>query len=498
MKKITATDFYNYIQCKHRVYLEKFGDPKLKDKVSPFVRLLWERGIQHEEKVIKPIRERKDKTFAEIKKDQPANQKTFKETLQLMQKGFDYIYQGVLMSDNFSGRPDLLEKMEGKSGFGNYYYIPVDIKAGRGYEESDSGDRKIKEYYLFQLKFYGLILNRIQGFVPNEGKIINKDNEEIKYDLNLASDKFLKILDDISTINKGKELYQPIIGGRCENCEWKNYCKKWAIDKNDLSLIFNVGERVTYKLQEYKIKTIDDLLKLPLGRWLADFPEIRGKGYFKYITEEGFSKLYKRAVIYKKGSEEINPAIKLLNSEKEIYFDIEDDPTQDIVYLFGFWIVDHSKEQGNYKYILAQNIDDEERAVNEVWDFLKGLDGIPVCHYTPYEISILKRLQKKYKLSEEPFEMLKRNAIDMYKIITDYTDWPLTSYGLKSICKFIGFKWSSEDAGGANSIEWFSKFLQGDEKMLKKILKYNEEDCRATNYLKDYLQKNAKPITQQS
>ncbi len=497
MKKITATDFYNYIQCKYRVYLEKFGDPKLKDKVSPFVRLLWERGIQHEEKVIEPIRERKDKTFAEIKKDQPADQKTFKETLQLMKKGFDYIYQGVLMNDNFSGRPDLLEKMEGSSGFGNYYYIPVDIKAGRGYEENNSGDRKIKEYYLFQLKFYGLILNKIQGFVSNAGKIINIDKEEIGYDLTLANDKFLKILNDISIINKGRELYQPIICGKCENCEWKNYCKKWAKDKNDLSLIFYVGEN-KYRLQEYGVKTIDDLLKLPLDSWLADFPEIRGKGYFKGIAEKSFSSLYKRAVVYKKGSEEISPAIKLLNSKKEIYFDIEDDPTQDITYLFGFWIVDRSNGQENYKYILAQGIDDEERAVNEAWDFFKDLDGIPVYHYASHEISILKRLQEKYKLPEEPFEILKRNAVDMYKVITDYTDWPLTSYGLKSICKFIGFKWSSEDAGGANSIEWFSKFLQGDKKMLEKILKYNEEDCRATNYLKDYLQKNAKSITQQS
>ncbi len=157
--------------------------------------------------------------------------------------------------------------------------------------------------------------------------------------------------------------------------------------------------------------------------------------------------------------------------------------------MFGFWIVNRSNGQGNYKYILAQNIEDEERAINEVWNFLKGLDGIPVYHYASHEISILKRLQEKYKLSEEPFEILKRNAVNLYKVITDYTDWPLTSYGLKSICKFIGFKWSSEDAGGANSIEWFSKFLQGDKKMLEKILKYNEEDCRATNYLKDYLQK---------
>jgi len=497
MKKITATDFYNYIQCKHRVYLEKFGDPKLKDKVSPFIRLLWERGIQHEENVIEPIKARKDKTFAEVKKDKPANEETFKETLQLMKKGVDFIYQGVLIKDGFSGRPDLLEKTEGRSDFGNYCYIPVDIKAGRGYEETDSGDRKIKEYYLFQLKLYNLILDKIQGFIPNEGKIINSDKEEIKYDLKLANDKFLKILNEISIINKGKELYQPVIGGKCESCEWKNYCRKWAKDNNDLSLIFNFGEK-KYVLQEYGIKTIDDLLKIPLDKWLKDLPEIRGKGYFKGVADKSLSDLYKRATVYKRGKEEINPNIKLLNGEKEIYFDIEDDPTQDITYLFGFWTTDRSNGRGNYKYILAQGIDDEERAVNEVWDFLKGLDGIPIYHYASHEISILKGLQEKYKLSEEPFEILKRNAVDMYKIIKDYTNWPLTSYGLKSICKFIGFKWSSEDAGGANSIEWFSKFLKGDKKILEKILKYNEEDCRATDYLKTYLQKNAESITKQS
>lgn len=488
MNKITATDLYNYIQCKHRVYLEKFGDPKLKDKISPFVKLLWERGIQHEEKAIESIRRRKDKTFAEIKKDQPANQKTFKETLQLMKNGVDYIYQGVLIGDNFSGRPDLLEKVKGRSCFGNYYYIPVDIKAGRGYEESESGGRKIKEYYLFQLKFYGLILNKIQSFTSNMGKIINRNGEEIEYDLTLADDKFLKILDDVSKINEGKELYQPIIGGKCENCEWKNYCKKWAKNKDDLSLIFYVGEN-KYRLQEYGIKTIDELLNLSIDEWMTNFSRIRGEGYFKGIAEKSFLKLYKRAEIYKKGKEEIDPGLKLINSKKEIYFDIEDDPTQDISYLFGFWIVNRSNGQGNYKSILAQNIGDEERAVNEVWDFLKDLDGIPIYHYSNHEVAILKGLQEKYKLSEEPLEIFKRNAVDLYKIIIDYTDWPLTSYGLKAICKFIGFKWSSEDAGGANSIEWFSKFLQGDRDILKKILEYNKEDCVATNYLKSYLQK---------
>jgi len=488
IKKITATDFYNYIQCKYRVYLEKNGDQKLKDKVSDFVKLLWERGVQHERVVIESIIKAKNKTFVEVSKNKPSGRETFEETINLMKRGTDYIYQGVLISDNFIGRPDLLEKTNGKSKFGNYYYIPVDIKAGRGYEGDDAEDKKFKESYWLQLNFYSLLLGKIQDFIPKTGKIINIDKEEIEYDLNLNDEKFLKKLDDISAMARGKELYQPIVGGKCGLCEWQTYCKKWAEDKKDLSLLFKVG-LIKYELQNYGIKIIDDILAKPLNNWLIDLPQIKKSGHFKGIAEKTLTNLYKRAKVYKSGKEEIYNPIKFLDNKTEIHFDIEDDPTQDIVYLFGFWIIDHSRKQSYYKSILAQGLNDEEKAVNDVWDFFQQLKDVPIYHYSHHEVSTLKRLQKKYKLPDEPIENFIKNSVDLYKIITDNTDWPLSSYGLKAICKFTGFKWSSEDAGGANSIEWYSKFLNGDNDMMNKILKYNEEDCRATAHLKDYLQK---------
>ena len=189
------------------------------------------KSIQHEDDVITSIIKKKGKTFEEIKKDKPASKETFKETLELMKKGIDYIYQGVLIDDNFSGRPDLLEKVEGKSKFGNYYYIPVDIKAGRGYEGGDYED--LKESYLFQLTFYSLLLDKIQGVIPVMGKIINIDKEVIDYKLELANEKFNKILSDVSKTNKGEELYQPVVGGKCGLCDWQSYCKKWAEDRDD-------------------------------------------------------------------------------------------------------------------------------------------------------------------------------------------------------------------------------------------------------------------------
>ncbi|MCK5592136.1 MAG: ribonuclease H-like domain-containing protein, partial [Candidatus Pacebacteria bacterium] len=82
-------------------------------------------------------------------------------------------------------------------------------------------------------------------------------------------------------------------------------------------------------------------------------------------------------------------------------------------------------------------------------------------------------------------------AIDLYDWVVANTDWPLTSYGLKPICKYTGFQWSAEDAGGANSISWFSDYTDGKDEMMEKILTYNKEDCMATAHLKTWLEENA-------
>ena len=43
---------YDYVQCPHRVTMDQFGDPTLKDPISPFVRLLWEKGVEYENEVV--------------------------------------------------------------------------------------------------------------------------------------------------------------------------------------------------------------------------------------------------------------------------------------------------------------------------------------------------------------------------------------------------------------------------------------------------------------
>lgn len=53
--KITAAMLYDLVQCPHRPAMDLFGDPAKRDEISPFVRLLWEKGTAFEHEVIDSI-----------------------------------------------------------------------------------------------------------------------------------------------------------------------------------------------------------------------------------------------------------------------------------------------------------------------------------------------------------------------------------------------------------------------------------------------------------
>jgi predicted RecB family nuclease len=90
-------------------------------------------------------------------------------TLELMRAGVERIYQGVFLQAGESGIPDLLERVDGHSKLGKYFYRPVDIKAGSGYENADKGT--LRDDYGMQLYHYALLLESVQGTFPPDGDI---------------------------------------------------------------------------------------------------------------------------------------------------------------------------------------------------------------------------------------------------------------------------------------------------------------------------------------
>ena len=102
---------------------------------------------------------------------------------------------------------------------------------------------------------------------------------------------------------------------------------------------------------------------------------------------------------------------------------------------------------------------------------------------------------EKYGLPAGTMEKFDRLRVDLYRLVEQSSDWPLSSYGIKSIAKFLGFGWTAADASGANSIAWYAEYSQdpeGKKDLLEKILTYNREDCEEMIVLKDWLVKNSK------
>jgi len=51
--QLTASKLYNYLQCPHRVWRDAYGPQAEKIKeTNPFVQLLWDKGVQHEQKAV--------------------------------------------------------------------------------------------------------------------------------------------------------------------------------------------------------------------------------------------------------------------------------------------------------------------------------------------------------------------------------------------------------------------------------------------------------------
>ena len=45
---ISAKQLYDFVRCPHRIFMDAFGDAVERDETSPFVELLWEQGLAHE------------------------------------------------------------------------------------------------------------------------------------------------------------------------------------------------------------------------------------------------------------------------------------------------------------------------------------------------------------------------------------------------------------------------------------------------------------------
>jgi len=491
---ITASILYDYTQCPHRVWRDKHGpqDEKIKE-TNPFVQLLWDKGVQHEERVVKDIGE-----FVDLR--QGTHEERAAATIAEMQKGTPLIYQGVIKYKDLFGIPDLIKKTSDNN------YIPVEIKSGRGLEGSDEdrSEGKLKKHYAIQLCLYVEILKQYGFANENKGIVIDIFRNEVEYFLDSSMGKinnsswwqfYEKTKNEVEDLLNNTKQNKPAYGGVCKTCSWFISCKKWCQDTADLTNIFCLGRGKRDVLNtDLGIEKVADIIGVDIESALNQ--KKKDKGFLKGVAKKTLITLSKRAnVIVNVKKPVLYDQVIFPNVKYELFFDIETDPTQELVYLHGVW--ERTPEGERFIHFLAQGItpEAEKKAWVEFWKYIGSLppDDFSVYYYSPYEKTTYKQMAALYpdvKTIEQIEQFFESpNVIDLYSdIVFKKTDWPLASYSIKDIANYLGFKWRDESPSGALSIQWFNEYIETkNPDILKRIIEYNEDDCKATLVLKDKL-----------
>lgn len=497
MKTTTGSKLYNYIQCPHRVWRDVYGPKEERiQETNPFVELLWNKGVAHEEKVVAKLGEYLDLREGEL-------QERFVKTIEAMKNGVPLIYQGVLVYGNLKGIPDLLRKMPDGS------YAPIEIKSGMGFEGADDSSEneetdKPKKTYAVQLCLYIELLS-ILGFSKSKrGFVIDSTGTEMEYLLDQSIGKrskqtfwefYAETKEKVENLLGNRVQNKPAMASSCKLCPWYKSCKKWCKDNEDLSNLFQLGRSRRDTINEdLYVSKVGEISKLDVAEIMAR--KKKNKNFLKGVAEKTLSKIVARADMLQNGKEPVlYGKLDLPKVSYELFFDIEDDPTQEFVYLHGVY-----ERNGNSERFLDFTASDntllsEEDAWRRFWEYIRLLpkDDFAVYYYSQHEKTTYFKMQKKYPdvISTEELSAFfaHPNTIDLYKIVLSSTDWPLGSYSVKEIAQYLGFRWRDETPSGALSIQWFNQYLETkDQKDLQRILDYNEDDCKATMVLKDKLQ----------
>lgn len=501
MAYITASKLYDYLQCPHKVWRDIYGPQEEKiTETNPFVELLWEKGVKHEEKIVSRLGD-----FLNLKED--SIDERFQKTIEAMKNKTPLIYQGVLKYENLLGIPDLLKKLPDNT------YMPVDIKSGMGFEgadEEEGEEGKPKKHYSVQLCLYNDLLKKLGFAIHNSGKIIDIHGDEVEYDLISPMgirtkeswwEFYERIKKHVDFLMRNADKNKPALAGICKLCPWYNSCKKWCETTKDLTNVFYLGRSNRDKLNEdLFVENIDEFLELDVEEVMKQKETEKKSGNKEFlfrIGKDSLIKSLKRAeILYRTKKPVAYETIVFPKVNYELFFDIEDDPTQEFVYLHGVYERNGDKER--FIDFTATEISDEaEKEIwQKFWQYIESLpqDDFAVYYYSHHEKTTYKKLQKQYSdvISLEKVEAFfeNPNVIDLYKIVQKQTDWPVGSYSLKALATYLGFSWRDETPSGALSIQWFNKYMETkDQSILKRILEYNEDDCKATMILKDGLEK---------
>jgi uncharacterized protein len=408
-------------------------------------------------------------------------------TLEAMKAGIPYISQATLLKGQWHGFADLLKRVKTPSSLGAFSYEAVDIKLARQPEPS----------HIIQLCVYSDLLEQYQRLTPHSFSIVLGEGEEQYFQFSDFAYYYATLKRQFEAyVSSSPEILHPSPCSFCDRCQWQNLCNEQWKNEDHLSQVANIRQSQIAKLENSNIRTLESLALLNEETSIPN------------LADQTLSKLRSQARLQnnkrKTGKDEfalLPPAegrgfARLPKPDPaDLFFDMEGDPLyipDGLEYLFGFYYFNN----GNpiFKPFWAHNKTEEKQSFQEAIDFitthLNHHPGAHIYHYNHYEETAIKRLASKFGTRESEVDNIlrERKLVDLYKVVSDAIRTSEPGYSIKNLETFYMEKREGAVGTATESLVVYDQWRSSrDDELLKQISDYNEDDCRSTYLLQQWL-----------
>jgi len=497
----SSSDLNRYLECTTLTALDFEAALAMHERPAgdPQVEILAEKGIAHERRYLaaieaggEPVVRIPESTHVSIASFQSAEA----ATIEAMEAGAATIYQATFFDGTWFGRADFLRRVE-RPGAGRAWSYEVE-------------DAKLalseKPYFIIQLCFYSEQVERTFDVAPEFMHVLlgNDERRSFRVDEYAAYYRHLKgsFLAEMSALH-GAALAErldevPLPVAHCALCSWSARCTQRREERDHLSLVARIRSDHIRRLAEARppIYTMQQLAvaserSAPPGISRATFAALRRQARLQVLERESGA-----------------PQVELLAPEElrgfgllpepnvgDVFFDMEGDPLyapgRGLEYLFGVYLSDEQR----FLAFWGRDPNEERVAFEKFVDFLverrRRFPNLHVYHYASYEKQALRKLSVRHGTREAEIDDLLRAEIlvDLYTVVRQALCVGQPSYSIKKLERYYNFRRVADLRSGDDSVVMFERWLldQNNRAILESIERYNEEDCRSTYYLREWL-----------
>lgn len=498
--QLSASDLVGHLDCHHLTQLNlqvAQGARSKPDLWDPSLEILWERGAAHERAYVQLLRD-SGREIVEIE-GVGITPALAEKTVEVMRAGAEVIVQAAFLDGVWSGRADVLLRVDTKSELGDWSYEVVDTKLAR---ETKGGT-------VLQLSLYSDLLAKVQGRTPERMHVVPPaaNFKPTSYRTAAYAAYYRQVrraLEQTLAAEKGAATY-PDPRQHCDICRWRVECDTRRRTDDHLSLVAGISGTQIAELMKRSVKTLTELARLPVP--LPWKPERGLAQSFERSRDQARVQLEGR--LARKAIYETLPPMEGMGLQRlpepsagDIFLDLEADPFVGEVgleYLFGYvWRDDLRVQQYSAEWAFDRG--EEKRAFERFVDFVMAQwskhPGLHIYHYAPYEPSALKRLMGRYATREDEIDRMLRAGlfVDLYAVARQSIRASVESYTIKNLEVFYGFERQARLAEVRPALAKLQARLElGNAAEITQDLKdivvrYNQDDCLSALKLRDWLE----------